>query len=92
MAKLTFLKEPQRIVLYSRSMCGWCIDAKEWLMEQGLKFESMNTGTNPAARQRAIELSGQTLVPVIEVDGHVLGDFDTDQLQVFLQKLGYLPV
>ena len=92
MAKLKFLKEPKHIILYSRPMCGWCIDAKEWLTEQGLPFETRNTGTDPAARQQAVELSGQTLVPVIEVDGHVLGDFDTGQLQIFLQKLGYLPV
>jgi len=92
MAKLKFLKEPKHIVLYSRPMCGWCIDAKEWLTEQGLAFETRNTGADAAARQRAIELSGQTLVPVIEVDGHVLGDFDTGQLEGFLKKLGYLPV
>jgi hypothetical protein len=29
-------------------------------------------------------------VPVIEVDGLVLGDFDVDQLQAFLKKHGYL--
>jgi hypothetical protein len=29
-------------------------------------------------------------VPVIEVDSQVLGDFDTGQLEVFLQKHGYL--
>ena len=91
MSKLNFLKQPQRIVLYSRPMCGWCMDAKEWLAEQGLKYESINVGTDLAARQRAIELSGQTLVPVIEVDDHVLGDFDVDQLQAFLRKHGYLP-
>lgn len=91
MAKLNFLKQPQRIVLYSRPMCGWCIDAKEWLDAQGLKYEAINVGTDLAARQHAIELSGQTLVPVIEVDDHVLGDFDTDQLQVFLKQHGYLP-
>jgi glutaredoxin len=72
-------------------MCGWCIDAKEWLDAQGLPYETRNTGTDLAARQRAIDLSGQTLVPVIEVDDHVLGDFDTDQLQAFLKKHGYLP-
>jgi glutaredoxin len=91
MPKLKILKEPKHIVLYSRPMCGWCIDAKEWLDAQGMKYEAINVGTDLAARQHAIELSGQTLVPVIEVDGHVLGDFDTGQLEVFLKKLGYLP-
>ena len=38
-----------------------------------------------------MDLSGQTLVPVIEVDDPVLGDFDTDQLQACLKQHGYLP-
>jgi len=84
-----FLKKPNRIVLYSRPMCGWCIEAKEWLAEQGLDFTIHNVGNDAAARQRAITLSGQTLVPVIEVDQHVLGDFDVDQLKVFLKRHGY---
>lgn len=49
-----------------------------------------DTGRDPAARQRAIDLSGQTLVPVIEVDGFVLGDFDTGQLESFLKQHGYI--
>jgi glutaredoxin 3 len=85
-----FIKQPQSIILYSRPMCGWCQDAKEWLDAHGQQYTVMNTGSDPAARQRAIELSGQTLVPVIEVDGLVLGDFDTGQLEAFLKQHGYL--
>ena len=48
-------------------MCSWCMDAKHWLDEQGLKYTAVNVGADAAARQRAIELSGQTLVPVIKV-------------------------
>jgi glutaredoxin len=86
----TFIKQPQEIILYSRPYCGWCIEAKEWLEAQGLKFTVINVGTDLAARQRAVQLSGQTLVPVIEVDGLVLGDFDVCQLQEFLRQHGYL--
>jgi hypothetical protein len=50
----------------------------------------VSTVTDAVARQRAIYLSGQTLVPVIEVDGLVLGDFDIGQLEQFLRKHGYL--
>ena len=87
---MKILKQPQRIILYSRPMCSWCDDAKAWLGQRGWPFESRDTGTDPAARQNAIELSGQSLVLVIEVDGLVLGDFDTGQLEVFLKKHGYL--
>ena len=71
-------------------MCSWCMDAKAWLEAQGLKYTAANVGTDAAARQRAIELSGQKLVPVIEVDDLVLGDFDAGQLETFLKQHGYL--
>jgi glutaredoxin 3 len=83
------LKKPESIVLYSRPMCGWCIEAKEWLDEHGWAYTVKDTreGQN---REEAISKSGQPLVPVIDVDGQVLGDFDTGQLEEFLKKLGYL--
>jgi glutaredoxin 3 len=84
------LKRPREITLYSRPLCGWCQEAKAWLEERGWAFETLDVGADPVARRRAIESSGQTLVPVIEVDGHVLGDFDVDQLEAFLRELGYL--
>ena len=60
-------------------MCGWCQEAKAWLDDRHWPYTVSNVGVDPAARQRAIDLSGQTLVPVIEVDGHVLGDFDNEE-------------
>ncbi len=87
---MKILKSPQSITLYSRPMCGWCVDAKKWLDQLGWPHLVHNTGTDLDARRRAIEISGQTLVPVIEVDGRVLGDFDTAQLEEFLKKHGYL--
>ncbi|MFA7343646.1 MAG: glutaredoxin domain-containing protein [Terrimicrobiaceae bacterium] len=87
---MKILKQPARITLYSRPLCGWCLEAKEWLDSRGWKYTVSDVGADPAARQRAVELSGQSLVPVIEVDGLALGDFDVAQLERFLQKHGYL--
>ena len=90
MFRVQFAKQPQQIILYTRPMCSWCMDAKAWLDQQGLKYTVADVGTDLAARQKAVALTGQTLVPVIEVDGLVLGDFDVGQLEVFLKKHGYL--
>ncbi len=87
---MKILKTPRHIVLYSRPLCGWCQEAKAWLEARGWTYTLCDTGADAAARQRAIELSGQTLVPVIEVDGQVLGDFDTGQLEDFLRAHRYL--
>lgn len=87
---LQVLKTPTNLVLYSRPLCGWCLEAKAWLDALGWKYEARDTGADPAARERAVAISGSTYVPVIEVDGLVLGDFDTGQLEAFLRKNGYL--
>ncbi len=87
---MQILKQPKQIILYSRPICGWCQEAKAWLDERKWNYVVRDTGSDPAARQRAGEISGQPLVPVIEVDGLVLGDFDTGQLEAFLRQHGYL--
>ena len=68
-------------------MCGWCIDAKNYLQQQGMAFESVDVGQNPAAYEEMKKLSGQTYVPTIVVDGKVLADFDVAQLEAFLAKI-----
>lgn len=73
--------------LYSRPLCGWCQDAKAYLTEQKIPFEVIDVGIDRAANAEMIRLSGQTLVPTIVVDGHVLADFDVEQLKKFLAKL-----
>jgi glutaredoxin len=84
------LKQPQSINLYSKALCGWCIDAKHWLDKIGWNYNVQDLGKDPSLREKAAQLSGQTLLPVIEIDGLVLGDFDTAQLEAFLKKHGYL--
>jgi monothiol glutaredoxin len=64
----------------------------DWLEERGIEHETLDVTADRNARQEMLDLSGQTLAPVIEVDGEVLADFDTDQLEVFWKKLENSPV
>jgi glutaredoxin-like YruB-family protein len=84
-------KSMNQIKLYSRPLCGWCQDAKAYLKEHGLPYEDIDVGRDPAAYEEMQRLSGQTYVPTIVVDGHVLADFDVAQLEAFLAKLNALP-
>ncbi len=77
----------KQITLYSRHFCGWCLDAKEYLKARHLPFTEVDVGQDPAANAEMIRLSGQQYVPTIVVDGHVLANFDTDQLDAFLKQL-----
>ena len=62
---------------------SWCDDAEEWLKARGYRYETLNVNRDPAARAEMIALTEQTYAPVIEVDGEVLADFDTGQLEAF---------
>lgn len=77
----------QKIRLFIKPFCGWCHEAKDWLDERGIAYEELDVITNRGACREMVELSGQTLAPVIDIDGEVLADFDTNQLERFWQKL-----
>jgi glutaredoxin 3 len=81
----------KKVRLFVKPFCGWCHEAEDWLEERGIEFDKLDVISDRAARQEMLELSGQTLAPVIEVDGEVLADFDTDQLEEFWKKLENSP-
>ena len=84
--------KPKKIRLFVRSYCGWCHEAADWLKDHGFQFETIDVTTNTAARQEMVQISGQQMAPVIDVDGQILSDFDTGQLAAFWEKLGLTSV
>jgi glutaredoxin len=79
--------KPERVRLFIKPFCGWCHEAIDWLDERGIAYEKLDVTTNRAARQEMLELTGQSLAPCIDVDGEILADFDTDQLEAFWKRL-----
>ena len=77
----------EKVRLFIKPFCGWCHEAKDWLDERGIAYEELDVISDRAAWKEMVRLSGQTLAPVIDVDGEVLADFGTDQLERFWKKL-----
>jgi glutaredoxin 3 len=80
------VKEKQ-IRLFIKPYCGWCHMAMRWLDQRGIEYEPVDVMADEAAYDEMIQLSGQELAPVIEVDGEILADFGPDQLAAFLDRL-----
>ena len=59
----------------------------KWLDEHGVKYELVDVISNKAAFDEMVVLSGQTLAPVIDVDGKILANFGPDELARFWKKL-----
>ncbi len=76
-----------KIRLFIKPYCGWCQKAMRWLDERGLKYETLDVISDSKAMTEMVNLSGQRLAPVIEVDGKILADFGPEELAKFWEKL-----
>lgn len=72
------------ITIYSTPSCPFCVQAKEFMQSKGVTFEEKDVTKNPAWVQEMIQKSGQTGVPVIEVDGKIIIGFDRVRLTELL--------
>ena len=78
-----------KIRLFIKPYCGWCHKAERWLKDHGVKYETLDVIADSEAYDEMVELSGQTLAPVIDVDGEVLADFGPEELERFWKKLSH---
>jgi len=76
-----------KVRLFIKPYCGWCHKAMHWLDEHGVKYETLDVIANADANREMVALSGQTLAPVIEVDGKILADFGPEELAKFWETL-----
>jgi glutaredoxin len=79
--------QPTQARLFIKPYCGWCRQAMDWLEDHGIRFEVLDVISNAQAYEEMVRLSGQTLAPVIEVDGAVLADFGARELETFWRRL-----
>ncbi len=74
------------IRLFIKPGCPWCEDAEGWLQEHDIPYAVLDVRADRDARDEMEEISEQTKAPVIDVDGEILADFDTDQLAQFWKR------
>ena len=59
----------------------------EWLDEHDISYEKLDVTSDAKANAEMVRLSGQTLAPVIDVDGRILADFGPEELAKFWKKI-----
>jgi len=79
--------KPKKVRLFVKPYCGWCDKAERWLDQHEIDYETVDVISDEAAYDEMINLSGQELAPVIDVDGEILADFGPDQLARFWNQL-----
>ena len=69
------------VKVYSTPTCPYCVMAKDYLKKNGVAFEDIDVSQDAAAAEYMIRKSGQTGVPVIEIDGEMIPGFDVPEIK-----------
>lgn len=77
--------------LYVKSWCPWCISARSYLDSHRYQYEEINVSEDRDAYDEMVRLSGQGRAPTLAVDGKILADFGTDELEHFLKMESIIP-
>ena len=73
------------VKIYTIPTCPWCNKTKEFLKENKIKFSEINVASNQKAAKEIINKSGQTSVPVIDINGELILGFDEKKLKKALR-------
>lgn len=74
-----------KIKIYSTQGCIWCVRAKEFFKQNKIEFEEVDVNQDREAAKEMIKKSGQTGVPVIEIDNHIIIGFDLQKIKGLLK-------
>lgn len=78
------------ITVYSTTTCPYCVMAKDYLKENGVKYEDVNVGEDQEKAREMVEKSGQMGVPVIDIEGVIIVGFDRARIDSTLKEKGLL--
>ncbi len=68
------------VTVYCTQTCPYCTMAKDFLAEQKIKFKEIDVGKDKKGLQEMLQKSGQSGVPVLDVNGKIIVGFDEDAI------------
>ncbi len=68
--------EMPKVTVYSTSTCPFCDMAKDFLKQNKVQFKGIDVSSDQAGLKEMVQKSGQTSVPVIDIDGKILVGFN----------------
>ena len=74
----------KKIKIYTSETCPHCHSAKDYFKEKGIEFEELKAEDSKNAEE-AQKISGQTGVPVIDIEGKIIIGFDVEKIEEALE-------
>jgi glutaredoxin 3 len=64
-----------KVVMYMKIPCPYCVNAKRLLDAKGVAYETIDLTDKPEEMQRIKDETGWRTVPIIMIDGKLIGGY-----------------
>ncbi len=65
-----------KVVIYTTTICPYCVRAKMLLQKKGVAYEEINVGNDHEMRLKLVEMTRQRTVPQIFINDRPIGGCD----------------
>lgn len=77
---------PLEVTVYTAPWCGWCRRTLAYLDGRGVAYDNKDIEANPAHRRELLEKTGQTAIPVVEIDGQRIVGYSPRRMEQLLAQ------
>lgn len=74
-----------KVRIFTTSSCPYCKMTEDFLKDNKVKFKKISVENDPNALKEMINKSGQTGVPVLDINGTIIVGFDTERIKKTLK-------
>lgn len=82
--KESTMSQTPQVTIYSASWCGFCAAAKQYLDRMGVAYTEKDVDSDRAIAEESVRKSGQTGIPVLDIDGKIIVGFDRPSIDAAL--------
>lgn len=72
------------VIVYGAEWCAFCHVAMKYFDDKGVKYEYRNVDENRDWLQECVTKSGQTGIPVLDMNGTIIVGFDRPKIDAVL--------
>jgi len=78
------MPQEHEVIVYTTPTCPWCEMVKRYLQARGIPYTEIDVSADYNAAMEMVRKSGQTGVPVVEIDGEIVVGFDRERIDQLL--------
>jgi glutaredoxin 3 len=80
------MSDSSNVTVYGASWCAFCHAAKDYLDKLGISYDYKDIDSDPELAREAVTKSGQTGIPILDIDGTIIIGFDRPKIDTALKN------